>query len=109
MISFPYFNKAAAITIRCTSEVPSYISVIFASRIIRSDIPARVLQQIQHGGAGRLQAQIVAVGGAVEGVGSMAEMMATANAKSIEEIKSFLSRQKEVYKIPLSLIHIYPG
>ena len=27
-------------------------------------------------------------------------MMATANAKSIEEIKSFLSRQKEVYKIP---------
>ena len=34
----------------------------------------------------------------------MSEMMATANAKSIEEIKSFLSRQKEVYK--LSLIHI---
>ena len=30
----------------------------------------------------------------------MSEMMATANAKSIEEIKSFLSRQKEVYKIP---------
>ena len=29
----------------------------------------------------------------------MSEMMATANAKSIEEIKSFLSRQKEVYKI----------
>ena len=28
------------------------------------------------------------------------KMMATANAKSIEEIKSFLSRQKEVYKIP---------
>ena len=28
------------------------------------------------------------------------EMIATANAKSIEEIKSFLSRQKEVYKIP---------
>jgi len=27
-------------------------------------------------------------------------MIATANAKSIEEIKSFLSRQKEVYKIP---------
>ena len=26
--------------------------------------------------------------------------IATANAKSIEEIKSFLSRQKEVYKIP---------
>ena len=30
----------------------------------------------------------------------MSEMMATANAKSIEEIKSFLSHQKEVYKIP---------
>ena len=30
----------------------------------------------------------------------MSEMIATANAKSIEEIKSFLSRQKEVYKIP---------
>ena len=30
----------------------------------------------------------------------MSEMSATANAKSIEEIKSFLSRQKEVYKIP---------
>ena len=30
----------------------------------------------------------------------MPEMIATANAKSIEEIKSFLSRQKEVYKIP---------
>ena len=30
----------------------------------------------------------------------ISEMMATANAKSIEEIKSFLSRQKEVYKIP---------
>ena len=30
----------------------------------------------------------------------MSEMMATANAKSIEEIRSFLSRQKEVYKIP---------
>ena len=29
----------------------------------------------------------------------MSEMIATANAKSIEEIKSFLSRQKEVYKI----------
>ena len=27
----------------------------------------------------------------------MSEMIATANAKSIEEIKSFLSRQKEVY------------
>ena len=30
----------------------------------------------------------------------MSEMIATANAKSIEKIKSFLSRQKEVYKIP---------
>ena len=30
----------------------------------------------------------------------MSEMIATANARSIEEIKSFLSRQKEVYKIP---------
>ena len=30
----------------------------------------------------------------------MSEMIATANAKNIEEIKSFLSRQKEVYKIP---------
>ena len=30
----------------------------------------------------------------------MSEMIDTANAKSIEEIKSFLSRQKEVYKIP---------
>ncbi len=30
----------------------------------------------------------------------MSEMIATASAKSIEEIKSFLSRQKEVYKIP---------
>ena len=30
----------------------------------------------------------------------MSEMIAAANAKSIEEIKSFLSRQKEVYKIP---------
>ena len=30
----------------------------------------------------------------------MSEMIATANAKSIEEIKAFLSRQKEVYKIP---------
>lgn len=28
------------------------------------------------------------------------EMLATANAKSIEEIKSFISRQKEIYKIP---------
>ena len=30
----------------------------------------------------------------------MSEMIATANAKSIEEIKSFLSRQKETYKVP---------
>lgn len=30
----------------------------------------------------------------------MSEMIATANAKSIEEIKSFLSRRKETYKVP---------
>ena len=30
----------------------------------------------------------------------MSEMIATANAKSIQEIKSFLSRQQEVYNIP---------
>ena len=30
----------------------------------------------------------------------MSEMIATASAKSIEEIKAFLSRQKETYKIP---------
>lgn len=30
----------------------------------------------------------------------MSEMIATANAKSIEEIKSFISRTKETYKIP---------
>ena len=30
----------------------------------------------------------------------MSEMIATANAKSIEYIKSFLSRQKEIYKTP---------
>lgn len=30
----------------------------------------------------------------------MSEMIATANAKSIEEIKSFLSKQKETYKVP---------
>ena len=29
----------------------------------------------------------------------MSEMIATANAKSIEEIKSFLSKQKETYKV----------
>ena len=28
------------------------------------------------------------------------EMIAAANAKSIEEIKAFLSRQKETYKVP---------
>ncbi len=33
----------------------------------------------------------------------MSEMLATANAKSIEEIKSFLSRQKEVYKVPYAV------
>ena len=30
----------------------------------------------------------------------MSEMIATANAKSIEDIKSFISRPKEVYKVP---------
>ena len=30
----------------------------------------------------------------------MFEMMATVNAKSIEDIKSFISRQKKTYKIP---------
>lgn len=30
----------------------------------------------------------------------MSEMIATASAKSIEEIKAFLSRQKETYKVP---------
>lgn len=30
----------------------------------------------------------------------MSEMIAAANARSIEEIKSFLSRQKETYKVP---------
>ena len=30
----------------------------------------------------------------------MSEMLATSNAKSIEEIKSFLSKQKETYKVP---------
>ena len=34
----------------------------------------------------------------------MSEMIATANAKSIEEIKSFLSRQKETYKKPMKHI-----
>lgn len=33
----------------------------------------------------------------------MSEMIATASAKSIEEIKSFLSRQKEVYKTPYAI------
>ena len=43
----------------------------------------------------------------------MSEMLATSNAKSIEEIRSFISRQKETYRTPyetqpkdLSLIHI---
>ena len=35
----------------------------------------------------------------------MSEMIATASAKSIEEIKSFLSRQKETYKVPYE---VYP-
>ena len=35
----------------------------------------------------------------------MSEMIATANAKSIEGIKSFLSRQKETYKVPYE---VYP-
>ena len=30
----------------------------------------------------------------------MSEMIATANAKSIEDIKSFISRVKETYKVP---------
>lgn len=30
----------------------------------------------------------------------MSEMLATANARSIEEIKSFLSRQRETYRVP---------
>lgn len=30
----------------------------------------------------------------------MSEMMATGNAKNVEEIKSFLSRQKDAYKVP---------
>ena len=30
----------------------------------------------------------------------MSEMIATANARSIEDIKSFLSRSKETYKVP---------
>ena len=30
----------------------------------------------------------------------MSEMIATANAKSIEDIKSFISRAKETYKVP---------
>ena len=36
----------------------------------------------------------------------MSEMIATASARSIEEIKSFLSRQKETYKVPYE---IYPA
>lgn len=30
----------------------------------------------------------------------MSEMIATGNAKNVEEIKSFLSRQKDTYKVP---------
>ena len=30
----------------------------------------------------------------------MSEMLATSNAKSIEEIRSFISRQKETYRTP---------
>ena len=37
------------------------------------DVSACVLEQIKHGLAGRLEAQVVAVGGAVEGVGGVAE------------------------------------
>lgn len=33
----------------------------------------------------------------------MSEMIATANARSIEDIKSFLSRSKETYKIPYAM------
>ena len=33
----------------------------------------------------------------------MSEMIATANAKSIEEIKSFISRAKETYKVPYEM------
>ncbi len=33
----------------------------------------------------------------------MSEMIATSNAKSIEEIKSFISRQKETYKVPYEI------
>ena len=35
-----------------------------------------------------------------ETIYQIGKMIATANAKSIEEIKSFLSRQKETYKVP---------
>ena len=37
------------------------------------DIPAGLLQQVEHGGTGRLQAQVVAVGGTVEGLGAAAQ------------------------------------
>ena len=33
----------------------------------------------------------------------MSEMIATANAKSIEDIKSFISRAKETYKVPYEI------
>ena len=35
------------------------------------------------------------------GSSRMSEMLATSNAKSIEEIRSFISRQKETYRTPL--------
>ena len=37
----------------------------------------------------------------------MSEMMATVNAKSIEDIKSFISRQKETYKNKNSFINYF--
>ena len=37
----------------------------------------------------------------------MSEMIATANAKSIEEIKSFLSKQKETYKVPYAVSYTH--
>ena len=35
----------------------------------------------------------------------MGEMKATVTAKNIEQIKSFLSRQKETYKVPYEVHH----
>ena len=37
----------------------------------------------------------------------MSEMIATANAKSIEDIKSFISRAKETYKVPYETCLLY--